>query len=358
MFVSLQMGRGLAALAVAAFHLSIVTGSPSFGGSGERLLWDWFSRGHLGVDFFFVLSGFIILQAHQRDIDAPAQIGRYALRRATRIFPIYWVYLTACILGMAIVGSPYLVLRTPADWVSVYALVRVTDVGLPLAQAWTLFHEVVFYAAFALFIYSRRLGLAVFAVWLVALLYHLYYPSNATQSFADTILGAYNLNFFIGMLAQMLARRATSATALALLLSGIAVFGANYALNSSLGTTPMIKLVYAISFGAMVSGAAALEQLGKLAPAPAFGFIGDASYSIYLLHEHVQTYSLRALLKFGVTSAEHGLPVFWLVMGITVLVGGLAYQWLERPLLGWLRRHLESGDARKWPLVSGGSVHG
>lgn len=356
MFVTLQVGRGLAAIAVAAFHMSITTGSPKFGGNGEKVLWDWFSRGNLGVDFFFVLSGFIILQAHRRDVDYPSRLGRYALRRATRIFPIYWIYLTACIVGMVIVGSQHLVLATPADWIAVYSLVRVTDVALPLAQAWTLFHEAVFYAAFALFIYSRRLGLAVFAIWLVALLYYFYYPSNATQSFADTVFGAYNLNFFVGMLASHLAQRATQTQALALTLSGIVLFVLNYQLNSSIGNTPMVKLLYAISFGAIVSGAAALERLGRLVLVPAFGFIGDASYSIYLLHEHIQSYSLRALMKLGVTAVDHGLLVFWLGMGTTVLVGCLAFQWLERPLLALLRLRLESSDPGKLPLVPSGSV--
>jgi peptidoglycan/LPS O-acetylase OafA/YrhL len=347
MFVSLQVGRGLAALAVAAFHLSIATGTPAFGGNGTPVLWDWFSRGNLGVDFFFVLSGFIILQAHQQDLDQPSHLKRYAVRRATRIFPIYWVYVSACIAGMAVVGSQHLELNSAADWLAVYSLVRVTDVALPLAQAWTLFHEVVFYTAFALFIWNRRIGLLVFGVWLAALLGWFYYPPNATQSFADTVLGAYNLNFFIGMLAQRLAQHAKAWQGVALLLGGTALFAATWAWNTVQGTLPVVKLAYALAFGAMVAGAAALERLGRLVLPAALGFIGDASYSIYLLHIHVQNYALRALMKVGVTAAEHPLTVFWLVMAITVLASGLAYQWLERPLLAWLRRRFETPTTRQ-----------
>ncbi len=50
-----------------------------------------FGFGHAGVDFFFVLSGFIIMHAHTADIGKPERLYRYLWRRATRIYPIYWI---------------------------------------------------------------------------------------------------------------------------------------------------------------------------------------------------------------------------------------------------------------------------
>lgn len=52
---SLQQGRGLAAMAVVLFHLSIMMGLPRY--FGRPLFSDYTWRGNLGVDFFFVLSG-------------------------------------------------------------------------------------------------------------------------------------------------------------------------------------------------------------------------------------------------------------------------------------------------------------
>ena len=62
LFISIQLGRALVALAVAAFHLSITFSDPRYG--GQAVLSEWTNRGNIGVDFFFVLSGFIILKAH------------------------------------------------------------------------------------------------------------------------------------------------------------------------------------------------------------------------------------------------------------------------------------------------------
>jgi exopolysaccharide production protein ExoZ len=79
--------RGIAATVVvfyhAARHLDKNYGMP--------FLKDVLQFGHAGVDLFFVISGFIILHVHYRDINDPSRLGRYFNRRFTRVMPIYWV---------------------------------------------------------------------------------------------------------------------------------------------------------------------------------------------------------------------------------------------------------------------------
>ncbi|NBQ54213.1 MAG: acyltransferase, partial [Proteobacteria bacterium] len=58
-----------------------------------------------GVDFFFVLSGFIILHAHMDDIGRPARLGRYLWRRAVRVYPIYWICLTLSVGALVVMGG-------------------------------------------------------------------------------------------------------------------------------------------------------------------------------------------------------------------------------------------------------------
>ena len=66
----LQAGRGLAAAGVAAFHLSMHMGVDRYG--GVSVFTDFTRQGFRGVDFFFVLSGFIIFFAHFEDLGHPA----------------------------------------------------------------------------------------------------------------------------------------------------------------------------------------------------------------------------------------------------------------------------------------------
>jgi peptidoglycan/LPS O-acetylase OafA/YrhL len=54
---------------VLAFHLSILLGDKRF--LGHQVFQDWTWRMSLGVDFFFVLSGFIILKVHYQDVGRP-----------------------------------------------------------------------------------------------------------------------------------------------------------------------------------------------------------------------------------------------------------------------------------------------
>ena len=69
---SLQAGRALAALAVVAFHLSIMMGEDRYG--GVPVFGAATRYGYLGVDYFFVLSGFIIAHVHGRDIGRPERL--------------------------------------------------------------------------------------------------------------------------------------------------------------------------------------------------------------------------------------------------------------------------------------------
>ncbi len=71
-FQSIQAMRGLAAMSVAAHHTSLIMAESKYGGVSafEAVT----SKGWIGVNFFFVLSGFIIFLAHSKDINRPARL--------------------------------------------------------------------------------------------------------------------------------------------------------------------------------------------------------------------------------------------------------------------------------------------
>ncbi|MGH8473629.1 MAG: acyltransferase family protein, partial [Gammaproteobacteria bacterium] len=96
----LECGRGLAAFAVVLFHAnasSRIEGWRSY---------DWFTVFQYGVDFFFVLSGFIIYFAHSRDFGHPERLGSYAKKRAIRLLPTLWLVTTATYLLQLAFGMP------------------------------------------------------------------------------------------------------------------------------------------------------------------------------------------------------------------------------------------------------------
>jgi exopolysaccharide production protein ExoZ len=83
----LQCGRALAALAVLLHHSAL--GADAFAGTSPPLATIIINYGSLGVDFFFILSGFIILSTHIDDPKRPAFAARYLRKRLIRIFVPY-----------------------------------------------------------------------------------------------------------------------------------------------------------------------------------------------------------------------------------------------------------------------------
>ena len=85
--LSVEAARGAAAVLVLLVHSSAMLAAPKY--FGEMPFYGLFKFGHAGVDFFFVLSGFIIFHVHRTDLGNPARLGKYLARRFVRIFPTY-----------------------------------------------------------------------------------------------------------------------------------------------------------------------------------------------------------------------------------------------------------------------------
>jgi len=88
----LQVYRGCAAMLVVLFHASARI--KKLYGVERHAFLDFFDFGDAGVQFFFVLSGFIIYHIHRNDI---GRVGDYLIKRVIRIYPIY-IFVTLLIL--------------------------------------------------------------------------------------------------------------------------------------------------------------------------------------------------------------------------------------------------------------------
>ena len=116
--------RAVAAGAVLLTHVAFRTGQTQAGAGGAVL-----ARLDVGVAVFFVLSGFLLYPATR-------PVGRYALRRAARILPAYWVLLAV----VAVIGS------VPAAYWWLGQGYRTEPLAGALTQTWSLVPEVAFYA--------------------------------------------------------------------------------------------------------------------------------------------------------------------------------------------------------------------
>jgi peptidoglycan/LPS O-acetylase OafA/YrhL len=132
--------RGIAVLSVLAYHVGMFSVLARVGGA-EQLIWGL----KAGVTVFFVLSGFLLYLPYARAIHR-AEPGpswrRYAVRRAARILPAYWLALT--IVGLLSASSGVL----GSGWWRYYGLVQIYDQRTllgGLGVSWSLCVEVSFY---------------------------------------------------------------------------------------------------------------------------------------------------------------------------------------------------------------------
>jgi peptidoglycan/LPS O-acetylase OafA/YrhL len=266
----LQVARGVAAFLVLAAHAELISGvyfgtaKPSRPPLGIR-----------GVDLFFVLSGFIMWWVHERDFGQRGRIGAYAAKRFFRIYLPYWPALAIFLAGLVLIpttGEPWM--RSP-EAIAAALLLLPHPEGSVLAVAWTLCYEVTFYAVFGLIIISKRLGLSVFAGWLAA---SMLFQSH--EAFPWSFLTApYPVHFALGMLTAFALRRWDVRHPLLLVAGGALAFFAIWWWEPMFSETHFHWL-YAAASGVMVLGLAAATLNW---PSP-LKLLGDASYSIYLVH--------------------------------------------------------------------------
>lgn len=318
--------RGVAAIAVllchAATHVDLAFGTPTL-----RAL---MRPGHNGVDLFFVLSGFLLLFIHRRDVGQPATMARYVRRRVMRIYPVYWLALAATI-AMALAGGH----GWPAPGRVLLSILLWPDTTVPLHPlAWTLQYEVMFYLIFALLLLHRVAGLAAMALWLLAIVTAQIVPIGgglATNIFA--------IEFFFGMAAaQMLhSRPPPPRVAAGIAAAGAIVFLGGWALEAAgwlYGYGVAARLVYGLSAAAMIGGAAGSEA--RLRWPPSLIGIGRASYAIYLFHLIGIGVAWQIGMRLGV--ALPAVPWFILLVLAGGLLGVAVHVTVERPLLRWMRR--------------------
>lgn len=314
--------RAVAVLPVILFHAQI----PGFSG------------GYLGVDVFFVISGFLITGILLRELaEGDLSFARFYARRARRILPALTVVLLAtAAAGVAWLPPPQLAdlsrgLIAAAASVSNILYWRELDYfgpaaeHLPLLHTWSLGVEEQFYLLFPLALAGlwrlRRARLAS-ALWVAAL---------ASLAIAALVAGphprtAFFLLPFRGweLLAGALAaiqplRRSGRRAAFGLAL----VAGA-------MAAAPLLPVV-AAGFGACLGAALVLrhgapgQAVARLLSHPVPVGIGLVSYSAYLWHQPV--------LVFARVRISDALPpaVALGLVALTLLLAWATWAWVERP---------------------------
>ncbi|HEY9896860.1 MAG TPA: glycosyltransferase [Candidatus Sericytochromatia bacterium] len=336
----IQICRGIAALLVLLFHMTQLSQEKL----GQAMLANLFAFGSAGVDFFFVLSGFILFFVHQTDLGRRDRLKPFILKRLIRVYPLYWL-VTLAILPVYFLAPQFGYGYERQLDVILKSLWLLPQAHLPiLIVGWSLSHEVLFYFIFALAIlFPLKRFSRLLSGWLVGTL--AIFLLNVAGAFDSEqhfllwfIFSPHNLEFMLGCLAAYLVlKKQLKASNTFLLLLGttcFVAFGIAQA-ERSFSFNPIV--IYGISSALIVIGAATLEVQRSRPLVRFFSFLGDASYSIYLTHYPC----LSVLLKLTIAAQLINIIGYSVTIGLllltTVSVGCLTYVWLEKPLVYRLR---------------------
>ncbi|MFK3796982.1 acyltransferase family protein [Pseudomonas sp. NPDC088444] len=336
---SLQGLRGVAVLGVVLFHMTAVEHKYSGGDILLPPLLDFFQ---LGVDLFFIISGFVMVIVSRGRFRKIAESKRFLFNRVSRIYPTYWLYYG---LTLAVVlVQPNMVNSTHGSSNLLMSfLLLPNDKVLLVMVAWSLVFELWFYLVFTgLMLFRERWLPAFLALWAVLLV-----AFNSVENWQDynaalrIILHPYSLEFIIGVALALLfysrhcARISTPMIFVALavaLIPGVGLIG-YYRLFDDQGLVRMFSV--GAVFGVLVLGLALLERRHYLHMPPFLVAVGDMSYTVYLSHLLVLGVIGRFWQVFGSWSSSLlDNVLFALLMMMAVLCyGWVGYRCFEKPIL-------------------------
>jgi len=296
---------------------------------------DIFNFGYAGVEFFFVLSGFIMMLVHRKDFGRPDRVGLFLYKRVVRIYPIYWMVLTFLVaIYFAAPGRGPDHARDVGAILASYTLWP-TPEGPIMAVAWTLQHEMLFYLLFATVLWNIRFGGLLFGGWMLACLLAIpaYHDLSHPLSF---LLKPHNLLFAVGIATALIHDRIAPTPACWLLAFGILVlFGMGTAetIGGVVVFAGLLPLIYGLGSAfvmiGLTRGAVPIPQWLK--------FLGDASYSIYLVHLPTMNILAAVLKPTGLHTILPPLAMLTLVTVWVTAVGCVVHSGIERPLMALLK---------------------
>ena len=357
---SLELGRFLAALLVFICHLAafidVRAASPQ-----ERIFGGMVIGGPFGLQYFFVLSGFVMAYVHQGDFGHIRAIPRFWWRRACRLYPTYW-------LALAIPCYYLFPSLTPG---LTFHLASLEPDLLPvrfrqefIQAVWSMRYEVAFYmllgVAMLPYIGKVFMGLWVFVTYwrwcwhwfpFTVLPIHpswLLFINRVVGAHAPDFISFFELYFFAGLAVGWLFARARLSLRSWQLMAAMGVVAVGFLLPGEgwgiFFGNPIRGLFMGLALACVIGGLAGMERHGALRLGRFAGWAGAMSYPLYVFHGPLMLLSGIWYPCAGCHEAR--LYAYFAVMVVlTLAVAALVTFLFDIPVQRVLRRTLRRSAA-------------
>jgi peptidoglycan/LPS O-acetylase OafA/YrhL len=344
--------RGIAILLVLLFHfinnpLTHIE-APSFMVSALK---QFTYFGWVGVDLFFVLSGFLIGRILMQNKQSPKYFKTFYIRRVLRIIPVYFLLLILFFLLNAFIGDPaYYTFEKPLPAWPYFLFIQNIFMGLSghfgsegITPTWSLAIEEQFYLLipFVVWAFNPKFLPYILISMIVAAPVFRYFSGNWYQSYTwfhcrmDSLaVGVLSAWFFIrpGFKDRFSEHRSKIYIVLASLF--LVILGGEVILGS-LGA--LKHTVFALFFCLLILIPLVLPQTmyAALLRNKWLGQLGLISYSLYLFHSLINGVFHQVILNNQSPFLNNTYDILVSVLSLTVsiLFAGMLYRFLEKPLM-------------------------
>ncbi|MFJ2975337.1 acyltransferase family protein [Kluyvera sp. NPDC087067] len=310
--------RGLAALYVVAFHLADKNAIPQ--------ILPLIKNGYIAVDFFFVLSGFIMSLVYYSSLRETTQENyiNFAYNRLARVYPVYLLILIVSFIFDFILNG---VIPTHATvFINTFFLQSVCAHNY-IGSSWSLSTEIIAYLLFPLLLAIIRDKRAIIASVMIAIgtltylfasrtpnsLDYSYLYSSIARCLADYVIG---IAAYVSFKNGLMFNRNSSYVLVALLLISL-----NYA------ETDLYSLaLFSAIIPTLIDSKNIVSKTLSLKP---LHYLGNISYSLYLVHSVLIT-QFRGQMQFF----EHWRTVSFI---LSLIISTILFHLVEKPARNWLK---------------------
>ena len=295
-----------------------------------------------GVFYFFALSGFMVYYLYHNKFGSLQALKDFLYKRFIRIYPVYWI-ITLCILLIYFV-FPGLGNGSEGEVATIITSLFLLPTGIEpiLGVAWSLVHTVFFYLIFSLlFLKSKKMIMAFYVVWIVASLLYTTGILSSSHYLINFLFNFNNVIFILGIACAFLVLKIDFNVYISIFFVVIGIIGFPLAWFNSkyLWVDLNLQVITSIASVFLLIGLASIDFKKELTIPRFAKYLGDASFSIYLIHKVALSVICR-ILSLSSFFFIHYIVAAIIITVFSIIAGCIVYSIIEKPINKGLKNKL------------------
>ncbi|CAI0963850.1 Uncharacterized protein conserved in bacteria [Serratia fonticola] len=331
---AIQILRGGAAILVVIAHFGASIGD-YYKGAPDVFRTGLVELGNIGVSIFFFISGFIMMQTTRNKCWGWKESANFIKKRFIRIYPLYWFWTSILLLlwmsGVALKSHDYTFFYVLKSYLLI-PTISSGDKHPLLSPGWTLVFEMFFYITLFIFIACNLKKYVVIYILMFFSFMH-FFSDYFTETLRYIVSSHLIFEFVFGMITWVLFNKYKEG------LTGchdskflIIPFFAFFILVSVTLEGTLFNSVFVFIMIFILILCTSLSRYPKSRCMSLLEFLGDASYSIYLVH-YIFALLLSAILKAGHLQSFNPFLLLFASSLSVVLVCLVSYIFIEKPII-------------------------